>query len=167
MVHKVIDKRGRLAAPDNIDLKQSLRNRLVKIDGKIAFEVASGVYLTQKDIRQVQLAKGAVRAGIEFLMDAKELRPEDVDEIQIAGSFGFHLRAKSLINIGLLPKEFEGKIDFVGNTSKSGGLAFLLNQKYRDEMESLVTKIDVIELSNGENFDRIFVDCLSFDEKSA
>ena len=100
-------------------------------------------------------------------MDAKELRPEDVDEIQIAGSFGFHLRAKSLINIGLLPKEFEGKIDFVGNTSKSGGLAFLLNQKYRDEMESLVTKIDVIELSNGENFDRIFVDCLSFDEKSA
>jgi uncharacterized 2Fe-2S/4Fe-4S cluster protein (DUF4445 family) len=164
VVHKVIDKRGRLAAPDNADLKQNLRNRLVKIDGKIAFEVASGVYLSQKDIRQVQLAKGAVRAGIEFLMDAKELRPEDVDEIQIAGSFGFHLRAKSLINIGLLPKEFEGKIDFVGNTSKSGGLAFLLNQKYRDEMESLVNEIDVIELSNGENFDRIFVDCLSFDK---
>ncbi|MBI4856338.1 MAG: DUF4445 domain-containing protein [Acetobacterium woodii] len=165
VVHKVIDKRGRLASPESSELKQNLKDKLVKIDGKIAFEVANGVYLTQKDIRQVQLAKGAVRAGIEFLMDAKNLKAQEVDEVQIAGSFGFHLRAKSLINIGLLPKEFEGKIDFVGNTSKSGGLAFLLNQKYRDEMEVLVTKIDVIELSNGENFDRIFVNCLSFDKQ--
>lgn len=165
VVHKVIDKRGRLAAPDNHELQQGLKDRLVKIDGKFAFEVAEGVYLSQKDIRQVQLAKGAVRAGIEFLMDAKNLDARDVDEVQIAGSFGFHLRAKSLINIGLLPKEFEGKIDFVGNTSKSGGLAFLLNQKYRVEMEALVQEIDVIELSNGENFDRIFVSCLSFDKQ--
>lgn len=166
VVHKVIDKRGRLAAPDNNnELHQRLKERLVKIDGKIAFEVTEGVYLSQKDIRQVQLAKGAVRAGIEFLMDAKNLDAQDVDEVQIAGSFGFHLRAKSLINIGLLPKEFEGKIDFVGNTSKSGGLAFLLNQKYRVEMEALVQEIEVIELSNGENFDRIFVSCLSFDKQ--
>ena len=165
VVHKVIDKRGRLASPESSELKANLKEKLVKIDGKIAFEVAKGVYLTQKDIRQVQLAKGAVRAGIEFLMDAKDLKAQEVDEVQIAGSFGFHLRAKSLINIGLLPKEFEGKIDFVGNTSKSGGLAFLLNQKYREEMESLVTEIDVIELSNGENFDRIFVNCLSFDKQ--
>lgn len=165
VVHKVIDKRGRLASPENSELKESLKERLVRIDGKIAFEVAKDVYLTQKDIRQVQLAKGAVRAGIEFLMDAKSLKAQDVNEVQIAGSFGFHLRAKSLINIGLLPKEFEGKIDFVGNTSKSGGSAFLLNQKYRDEMEALVKEIEVIELSNGENFDRIFVDCLSFEKQ--
>ncbi len=75
----------------------------------------------------------------------------------------FHLRTKSLVNIGLLPKEFTGKINFVGNTSKSGGYAFLLNKKYRIEMEKLVKKIEVVELSKGENFDRIFVNCLSFD----
>ncbi|WP_243135828.1 ASKHA domain-containing protein [Acetobacterium tundrae] len=165
VANKVIDKRGRFSAPENSDLKQGLGARIVKIDGKNAFTVAKGIFLTQKDIRQVQLAKGAVRAGIEFLMNTKNIKAEDVDKIQIAGSFGFHLRAESLINIGLLPKEFEGKIDFVGNTSKSGGHAFLLNQKYRDEMEELVKQIEVVELSNGENFDRIFVDCLSFDKQ--
>jgi len=165
VVHKVIDKRGRFSSPENIELKPGLRERLVKIDGKAASEVAKGIVLTQKDIRQVQLAKGAVRAGIEFLLSTKGIKARDVDKVQIAGSFGFHLRAKSLINIGLLPKDFEGKIDFVGNTSKSGGHAFLLNQKYRDEMENLVKEIEVVELSNGENFDRIFVDCLSFEKQ--
>jgi uncharacterized 2Fe-2S/4Fe-4S cluster protein (DUF4445 family) len=135
---------------------------LVKLEGKTAFEISDGVFLTQKDIRQVQLAKGAVRSGIEFLMRSKEVEADKVDKIQIAGSFGYHLRAKSLINIGLLPKEFEGKIDFVGNTSKSGGHAFLVNNKYRLEMERLVKEIEVVELSKGEDFDKIFVKCLSF-----
>ena len=159
---KVIGKNGRFASPENSDLPGLLRERLVKVDGKIAFEIAEDIYLTQKDIRQVQLAKGAVRSGIEFLMNSKKVEADEVDKIQIAGSFGFHLRAKSLINIGLLPKEFKGKIDFVGNTSKSGGHAFLLNKKYRLEMEKLVKEIEVVELSNGENFDKIFIKSLSF-----
>ncbi|OAA90511.1 ASKHA domain-containing protein [Clostridium ljungdahlii] len=160
--NKVIGKSGRFVSLENSDLPEVLRERLVKLDGKNAFKVAEGVFLTQKDIRQVQLAKGAVRSGIEFLMKSKGVEADKVDKIQIAGSFGYHLRAKSLINIGLVPKEFEGKIDFVGNTSKSGGHAFLLNKKYRSEMEKLVKKIEVVELSNGEDFDKVFVKCLSF-----
>jgi len=61
-----------------------------------------------------------------------------VDKVLIAGSFGYHLREKSLINIGLLPKEFEGKVEFVGNTSLSGAKAFLLNQTYREKMKEMV-----------------------------
>jgi len=160
--NKVIGKSGRFASIDKSDLPEALRKKLVKVEGKTAFEVAEGIFLTQKDIRQVQLAKGAVRAGIEFLMNSKKVKADEVDKIQIAGSFGYHLRAKSLTNIGLLPKEFEGKIDFVGNTSKSGGHAFLLNKQYRSEMEKLVKEIEVVELSNGENFDKIFVESLSF-----
>jgi len=162
IANKVIGKSGRFVSQENSGLPQVLSKRLVKLDGKNAFEIAKGVYLTQKDIRQVQLAKGAVRSGVEFLMNSKKVRADEVDKIQIAGSFGYHLRAKSLINIGLLPKEFIGKIDFVGNTSKSGGHAFLLNKSYRTEMESLVKEIEVVELSNGEDFDKIFVKCLSF-----
>ena len=162
IANKVIGKSGRFSSIENSDLPEVLRKRLVKLDGRNAFEIAEGIFLTQKDIRQVQLAKGAVRAGIEFLMNSKKVEADEVDKIQIAGSFGYHLRAKSLINIGLLPKEFEGKIDFVGNTSKSGGHALLLNKKYRLEMENLVKEIEVVELSNGENFDKIFVKCLSF-----
>jgi len=159
---KVIGRNGKFVSPENSDLSEILQKRFVKLDGKTAFEIAEGVFLTQKDIRQVQLAKGAVRSGIEFLMRSKEVEADKVYKIQIAGSFGYHLRAKSLINIGLLPKEFEGKIDFVGNTSKSGGHAFLVNENYRHEMEDLVKEIEVVELSKGEDFDRIFVKCLSF-----
>jgi uncharacterized 2Fe-2S/4Fe-4S cluster protein (DUF4445 family) len=95
-------------------------------------------------------------------MSSLDVDSNSVDRVLIAGSFGYHLRAKSLINLGLLPKEFDGKIEFVGNTSKSGGHAFLLNKNYRFEMKELVGQIEVIELANGENFDKIFLKSLSF-----
>lgn len=162
VANKVIGKNGKFVSKEASDLPEELKKRLVKLDGKTAFEISEGVFLTQKDVRQVQLAKGAVRSGIEFLIRDKEVEADKVDKIQIAGSFGYHLRAKSLINIGLLPKEFEGKIEFVGNTSKSGGHAFLVNKNYRAEMEKLVKEIEVVELSKGEDFDKIFIKCLSF-----
>lgn len=158
----VIRKNGKFESPDSEDLPENLRSRIIKKDGKTAFQIAEDVFLYQKDIRQVQLAKGAVRSGIEFLMKSKNVVAEKVDKVLIAGSFGYHLRAKSLINIGLLPEAFDGKIDFIGNTSKSGGRAFLLNKGYREKMEKLVDKIEVIELSNGEDFDKVFVKCLGF-----
>ncbi len=158
----VIRKNGKFESPDSEVLPEKLKSRLIKKDGKTVFKVDEDVFLYQKDIRQVQLAKGAVRSGIEFLMKSKNVIAEKVDKVLIAGSFGYHLRAKSLLNIGLLPVAFEGKIDFIGNTSKSGGQAFLLNQNYRKEMEELVDKVEVIELSNGEDFDKVFVKCLSF-----
>lgn len=160
--NNVISKSGKFASPESSDIQEILRERLVKLNGKTAFKVSEEIFLTQKDIRQVQLAKGAVRAGIEFLMKSKDVEADKVGIIKIAGAFGYHLRAKSLINIGLLPKEFEGKIEFVGNTSKSGGHAFLVNKNYRHEMEELVKEIEVVELSKGEDFDKIFVKCLSF-----
>jgi uncharacterized 2Fe-2S/4Fe-4S cluster protein (DUF4445 family) len=162
VAHGVINKNGKFVSPESPDITLSLRERLVPKDGKTVFMVSDGVYLTQKDVRQVQLAKGAVRAGIEFLLESKSINAHDVDKILIAGSFGYHLRAKSLINIGLLPTEFEGKIEFIGNTSKSGGTAFLLNQTYRHDMEQLVSQVEVIELSSYKDFDKVFVKCLGF-----
>lgn len=132
------------------------------MDGKTVFTITDKVFLSQNDVRQVQLAKGAIRAGVEFLLDSIGVIAEDVDRVLIAGSFGYHLRAKSLINIGLLPAQFDGKIEFLGNTSKTGGQAFLLNKDYRHEMEQLVEDIEVIELANYKNFDRVFVKCLGF-----
>lgn len=154
----IIGKNGKFVTLENSNLNE----RLVKVDGKLIFQIADNVYLTQKDIRQVQLAKGAVRAGVEALLESKDLKAEDVDTVQIAGSFGFHLRAKSLINMGLLPKEFEGKIEYVGNTSKTGGITFLLNTDFRNNMKEIVKKIEVVELANKESFDKIFVKALGF-----
>ena len=147
---------------DNEEVKPLLKERIIKLEGKTVFEITNKVSLSQKDIRQVQLAKGAVRAGIEFLLRSKDITADKVDKVMIAGSFGYHLRAKSLINIGLLPIEFEDKIDFVGNTSKSGGQIFLLNKSYREELEQVVKKVNIIELSNYKDFDKVFVQSLGF-----
>jgi uncharacterized 2Fe-2S/4Fe-4S cluster protein (DUF4445 family) len=156
----VIGKNGKFS--DAAQLPPFLAERLIEQDGKKAFQVEGDVVLTQKDIRQVQLAKGAILAGIEYLLRAKNTLPEQVDRVLIAGSFGYHLRAKSLININLMPKEFEGKIEFVGNTSSSGGIAFLLGKQYRTEMEKKIKDIEVLELANMPDFEKLFVKTLNF-----
>ncbi|MDP4145095.1 MAG: ASKHA domain-containing protein [Bacillota bacterium] len=158
----LINKSGKFVDFNKADLSSILKEKLVKLEGKTVFRITDKVYLSQKDIRQVQLAKGAVRAGIEFLLKSRSLKADDVEKVLIAGSFGYHLRAKSLINIGLLPSEFKDKIDFIGNTSKSGGQIFLLNTEYREKMVKIVKSVDVIELSSYKEFDKVFVQSLSF-----
>nr|WP_272936650.1 ASKHA domain-containing protein [Syntrophus gentianae] len=162
VAHGVIRKNGRFVDPQADFLPPALRERLVRYNGKPGFRVSDGVYLLQKDVRQVQLAKGAVRAGVEILLQHRGIRAADVDRVLIAGAFGYHLRTYSLINIGLLPREFEGRIEFIGNTSKSGGQAFLLNRAYRREMTEVAKAVDVLELANFEAFEKVFVHCLSF-----
>jgi uncharacterized 2Fe-2S/4Fe-4S cluster protein (DUF4445 family) len=156
--HGIISKDGRFSEEGYAGYP----DRFLERDGKKAFHLRDGVILSQKDVRQAQLAKGAIRAGIESLLRAEDLMPAQVDRILIAGSFGYHLREKSLVNIGLLPKAFEGKIEFVGNTSREGGKAFLLCSPYRAQFARLVKEIQVVELSNSEDFSQLFVKCLNF-----
>lgn len=157
---KLINKTGKFAGPDTS--LHPLARRLKKENGKTVFAIHQSVYLSQKDIRQVQLAKGAIRAGIECLLAAGSLSTVDVDHVYIAGSFGFHLNADSLINIGMLPEAFRGKISFLGNTAKTGGQALLLNQEARHKVTSLVKQVEVLELATYSDFDKTFVNCLNF-----
>jgi uncharacterized 2Fe-2S/4Fe-4S cluster protein (DUF4445 family) len=157
-----VDKNGRLVNLNHGSLPRCLGERLVHKQGKLVFSLSESVYLTQGDIRQVQLAKGAIRTGIEFLLRHAGVGPAAVDRVLIAGAFGYHLRERNLIVTGLLPAEFEGKIEFVGNTSRTGGIAFLLNQTYRGEIEKVVRQIETIELANYKDFDRTFVNFLRF-----
>ncbi|MDR0662788.1 MAG: ASKHA domain-containing protein [Spirochaetaceae bacterium] len=159
----VIAPNGRFVQPDDgspysDDLRKCMRDK----DGKKAFFITSNVYLTQKDIRQIQLAKSAIRTGIEMLLAHFNLAAGDITRVEIAGSFGYHLREQSLFNIGLLPAEFAGKIYFTGNTSLSGAIAFLLNLDFMSKMRKLVQRIDTVELAKHENFDRVFVKYMSF-----
>lgn len=158
-----IQPSGRLADPVRSNgISPILKERLRKKDGKQVFFLTPEVYLSQKDVRQVQLAKGAIRTGIEFLLSQAGMDAGKVDRVLIAGSFGYHLREQSLINIGLLPAEFSGKIDFVGNTSKSGGHVFLTSQGYRDKMKRITADVDVLELANYKDFDRVFMRNMGF-----
>ncbi|BBB93435.1 MAG TPA: ASKHA domain-containing protein [Methylomusa anaerophila] len=157
--HRVIQATGRLNGSATLP---AVAARVIKKDGKPVFQITDAVYLSQKDIRQVQLAKGAIRAGIEALLAKSGMQPEGIDRVYIAGSFGYHLNPESLINIGLLPPAFRDKIEFLGNTSKTGGQAFLLNNATRREMAEVVADVEVLELATTDNFDKLFVSCLNF-----
>jgi uncharacterized 2Fe-2S/4Fe-4S cluster protein (DUF4445 family) len=156
-----VDKNGRFQTNGTLP-DRPWKNQFGRLDGKPVFRIAGPVYLSQKDVRQVQLAKAAVRAGIELMLRANDLTAARVDRVLIAGSFGFHLRTASLIHLGLLPREFQDRVEFVGNTSKTGARAFLLNRRLRDELQQLVLRVRVLELANDPAFEKTFVQSLSF-----
>jgi uncharacterized 2Fe-2S/4Fe-4S cluster protein (DUF4445 family) len=158
----VIAPNGRFVQPENGAYAGELKDRMRDKDGKKAFFITRDVFLAQKDIRQIQLAKSAIRTGIELLLAHFNLSPRDISAVEIAGSFGYHLKEQSLLAIGLLPEEFAGRIYFSGNTSLSGATAFLLNSGFMDSMRDLVKRVDNVELAKHENFDRVFVRHMAF-----
>lgn len=156
----IIGPSGRFA---KTDATISLLNDFLEGDGAgRAFRVAPKVTLTQKDVRQVQLAKGAIRAGIELLLTGAGISPAKLDRVLIAGSFGYHLSEESLLTLGLLPPESAGKISFLGNTSRSGGEMLLLNHLLRDELAEIVSQVKSVELAADPAFERVFVEAMKF-----
>ena len=110
----------------------------------------------------MQLAKGAVRAGIEFLLKEKGVSVGALDRVFVAGSFGYHLREESLISLGLLPPQAAGKVSFLGNTSRTGAEMLLLNSSLRPTLEALVEDVEQVELTARPDFDQVFVEAMGF-----
>lgn len=126
------------------------------------FYLTEDIYISQKDIRQIQLAKGAIAAGITLLLEEAGLPLEAIHEAVIAGAFGYHINPESLREIGLLPKGFKGKIHFVGNSSAEGARLALINKGVMAQMNELRHQIEVLELSTNPRFQDYFVKALGF-----
>lgn len=120
--------------------------------------------VTQRDIRQVQLAKGAILSGFTALLDRAGLRMEELDLVLVAGQFGAHLPAESLAGTGILPREVREKIVYVGNSSKNGAYMALLSQKAKTDMEELAKTMEYQELAEIPGYERIFAECMMFPE---
>lgn len=120
------------------------------------------IVVTQDDIRQVQLAKGAILSGFTALLKKSGIRMEELDRILIAGQFGAHLSAESLVGVGILPTEVKEKLCYVGNSSKTGAYMALMSKRVRREMEALAEHIDYFELAETEDYDRVFAECMRF-----
>lgn len=118
--------------------------------------------VTQGDVRQVQLAKGAILSGFTALLKKAGIRMEELDKVMIAGQFGAHLPEESLIGTGILPEEVRGKLVYVGNSSKTGAYMALMSQKVRQEMEELSEDMEYMELAETENYERIFSESMIF-----
>ena len=118
--------------------------------------------MTQQDIRQVQLAKGAILSGIYTLLEACGMSESQLKQVIVAGQFGAHLKATSLTGAGLLPRKMENRVRYVGNTSKSGAILCLLSQTERRRVEQIAQNIRYIELSQLAGYEDMFVQCMSF-----
>ena len=125
-----------------------------------------GVYLTQKDIGEVQLAKAAIAAGIQMLMERLGITEDEISSVYIAGAFGNYMDPVSAGKIGLFPAALVRKVKPVGNTAGEGAKIALVNEKEMLEMDELVRKIDFVELAASGDFQDYFIDELGFEVRS-
>jgi uncharacterized 2Fe-2S/4Fe-4S cluster protein (DUF4445 family) len=160
---EVIDETGRICDNDEI-LNKTISKRIIEIDDSNAFvlDIKSGIYITQKDVREVQLAKSAIAAGIASLLHDTKIAITDVQNLILAGGFGSHMNSGSACKIGLLPKELIGKIEVVGNAAGNGAAQLLLSQECFARLEDIATSCENIELSGHPYFQDQYIENMMF-----
>ncbi len=122
------------------------------------------VYLSQKDIREVQLAKGAVSAGILLMEKELGISHEQIRRVYIAGAFGNYMDPRSACAIGLLPGCLRDRIEPVGNAAGEGAKLALMNREELEKTQELMNRVDFLELATVPEFQDCFVDELEFPE---
>ena len=144
----LLNKRGRIQNEDHV------------------FHLTENIWLTQDDIRQVQLAKGAIYAGILLMAKQLGLEVQEIQKGQLAGAFGNYLTPKSACRIGLLPEQLLEKIEAVGNAAGSGAKMLACDQKRLPLTQKLTEKIEFLELASLPEFSRTFAKAMNFQEQA-
>ena len=120
--------------------------------------------ITQNDVRQIQLAKAALYAGVKLLMD--KMGAISIDRIRLAGAFGSHIDVKHAMVLGLIPDCDLAKVSSAGNAAGTGARIALLNAASRTNIETIVRGIEKIETAVEEKFQQYFVEAMAFPNKT-
>jgi len=118
------------------------------------------VLFTQEDVRNVQLAKAAIRAGIDYLLEKAELQVEELDKIVIAGAFGSYIRVESALKIGMFPELPIDRFEQVGNAASIGAKLALVSLPIREQSKTLAASVDHFEQAASTNFMDRFVNSI-------
>ena len=163
----ILDSTGRFTETDG--LSEKIAARLTQYNDEPAFILAHNtgndsqpVLITQKDVRETQLAKAAIRAGIMLLQKKIGITDADIEQILLAGAFGNYIRRESACRIGLLPNIEIEKVHFVGNAASSGAQMDLLSYQCRNISEKLARQIEYIEIAHETEFQMVFAEALMF-----
>ena len=127
------------------------------------FELAEGVEICQKDVREVQLAKAAIAAGVDILAEAAGIQVGDIQKLYLAGGFGSYIDKKAACEIGLIPMELLDRISGVGNAAGSGAKMLVMDAGAVARAEDLRRRMKYIELSASADFQERFADCMFFE----
>ena len=162
---------GKLLTGDPLpeSVPHAIRDRFVTVDNKPAFMIVKTdrpIHLTQHDIRQVQLAAGAIRAGVTLLLRQAGMQPGDLANVFLAGGFGNYIRRENAQRIGLLPPEIPTeRIRFCGNTSLAGAKAVLLNRACCEAMQRIADQAECVDLSKSPDFSAVFAESMLFPKR--
>ncbi len=129
------------------------------------FPIFEDIVFTQKDIREIQLAKSAVRAALESLLTEFGIHAEDIETVYIAGAFGHALSIEDAITIGLFPKSLESKITTIGNSSLHGARMVALRNEYREKTHKIQAISKEVNLVKNASFTENFMNYIIFSNK--
>jgi uncharacterized 2Fe-2S/4Fe-4S cluster protein (DUF4445 family) len=168
----LLDRSGRFVPEaDAAELAPGLAGRLTTLGAERVFvlhwlaepgDVERSVYLSQRDVRELQFAKAAIATGWNILLQEAGLDPGDVQQVLLAGSFGSYLSPASAIRLGLVPRLPAARIVSAGNVAGEGAKMALLSVRERAGALALQEEVRYVELSDRDDFNDAFVDQLQF-----
>ena len=129
------------------------------------FYLTDSVWLSQKDIRQVQLAKSAILAGIETLLEENGITIGEVDELLLAGGLAYYMNIENACAIGLLPKTLQAKTRVVGNTALAGARLCVLQENACKKLQTLAKEMQIVELANSKTFQERYIENMYFPQE--
>jgi len=169
----IINKQGRIVDPEKTQtLALELRKRIQPAEKGREFVLAYGsgkgkdITLSQKDIGELQLAKGAVCAGIKTLVEMAEIMVSELDSVTLSGTFATYLKAHNILNIGLVPDISEDRIKTAGNAAHVGAILALLDHQVVTMAGELYTKISHVELGGSTTFSNYFMGSIYLERMS-
>jgi uncharacterized 2Fe-2S/4Fe-4S cluster protein (DUF4445 family) len=166
----LLDNSGRfIPDEDAAALLPALAARLTKIGEERVFvlywrgkDPASSVFLSQRDVRELQFAKASIATGWQILLRELGVEPSEITQVLLAGSFGAYLTPLSAVRIGLVPDLALPRIISAGNVAGEGAKIAALSLRERAEAESILREVEYVELSGREDFNDLFIDQLAF-----
>ena len=166
----MMDETGRLLSSEEMDgtVSASLRARLIEEGNDRQFVVArteagQPIALTQRDIRELQVAKAAIRSGIEVLLDTVGLRPADVSTLYLAGGFGNYLNKHHAVQLGMIPEMPLDRIHFIGNAAAIGAQLVILSQEMRRRAQQVARSTEHLQIAETPDYQIRFADAMLFE----
>jgi uncharacterized 2Fe-2S/4Fe-4S cluster protein (DUF4445 family) len=159
----LLDRRGAFVEPDS---------RIRSVDGRNVFILSPAddnghhqdIVVTREDVNEIQLAKGAIRAGIDILLDEAGIDANDLEGLVVAGAFGTYIDISSAIRVGMFPDIEVEKFNQIGNAAGAGAMDLLISSGLRSLAQEIMDRVEYIELTTHSEFQRVFMERLFFSE---
>jgi uncharacterized 2Fe-2S/4Fe-4S cluster protein (DUF4445 family) len=159
---KLITQEEAVARGFHVEIVNRIRKGIQGNEFVIAWRDDKDIVITQKDIREIQLAKSAIFGGTLILLKCLDIDIADITEILLAGAFGSNINVKSALRIGLLPDVDENQIHSLGNAAGAGACMALLSEDVIKEANMRAIEAEHVELALHPNFEKLFLECMNF-----